>query len=107
MRTDITDPMTDADKADAAIFHAMRRRNPAVHDLKVDAEFFPALLSGEKTFELRCDDRGYRAGDYLVLHEWTKGHGYTGRELRKKVTYLLCGEPWLQPNYVAMALADA
>lgn len=77
-----------------------------VHDLRVWPDFFRSLLSGEKTFELRKDDRGFRAGDVLRLREWSKRDGYTGRELRKRVTYILSGWPALRPDYVAMGLAD-
>ena len=75
----------------------------AEHELKVWPEFWPALASGEKTFELRKDDRGFRAGDILWLREWSKAAGYTGREMRRRVTYLLGG--WgLERDYVCMAL---
>jgi uncharacterized protein YqfB (UPF0267 family) len=73
-----------------------------IHELKCWPEFFKPILTGEKTFELRDDDRGFRAGDILHLREWTKGDGYTGREIKVEVTYLLCGLPWLQAGYVAM-----
>ena len=74
------------------------------HELKVWSEFFGALLSGEKTFELRRDDRGFHAGDVLWLREWNeRTKEYTGRDLRRKVTYLLGG--WgLEKDYVCMAL---
>jgi hypothetical protein len=74
------------------------------HDLKVWPEFWSALESGDKTFELRFDDRGFCAGDILLLREWSKQTGYSGRELRKQVTYLLAGKPWLADNYVCMGL---
>lgn len=76
-----------------------------VHDLKVIADFFPPLLSGEQTFELRQDD-GFHAGDILVLREWdVRQKVYTGRKITKRITYLLSGVG-LAPNYVCMALAD-
>ncbi len=76
------------------------------HDLKCWPDFYAPLESGEKTFELRKDDRGFHAGDTLVLREWLPtAKEYTGREMRRTVTYLVCGLPWLQPGYVCMALA--
>ena len=39
------------------------------HILKVDSEFWPHLLSGEKPFEVRRDDRSYKVGDYLILRQ--------------------------------------
>jgi hypothetical protein len=75
------------------------------HELKTWPEFFTRLLSGEKTFELRKDDRGFQAGDTLWLREWSRSGGYTGRDLRATVTYLLGGEwPGLEPGYVVMSI---
>ena len=76
---------------------------PREHELKCAPQFFTPLLSGEKTCELRFDDRAFRAGDTLWLREWQPS-GYTGREIRAEVTYLLCGLPWLQPGYVCMSI---
>ena len=42
------------------------------HDLKVAAAYFDALESGEKSFEVRRDDRGFQRGDVLLLREWTE-----------------------------------
>ncbi|MDP2218500.1 MAG: ASCH/PUA domain-containing protein [Methanolobus sp.] len=77
------------------------------HELKILAEFFEPVRNGEKTFELRKDDRAFRVGDVLILREWDpRTKEYTGRELRKHVTYLL-GGIGLEPNYVCMAFGKA
>ena len=73
------------------------------HDLKIWPEFFQPLLSGEKPFELRKDDRGFRAGDTLLLKEWTQRGGYTGREVTAMVTYVLSGFG-LKDGWVVMAI---
>ncbi len=74
-----------------------------VHDLKVWPDFYKHLESGEKTFELRKDDRGFRAGHWLQLREWSKRDGYSGREMLREVTYLAAGN-WLAPDHVCMSL---
>lgn len=75
------------------------------HELKIWTEFFEPVSTGEKTFELRKDDRGFKAGDVLWLREWNKRDGYTGRSMKKRVTYLLGG--WgLEREYVCMALGN-
>lgn len=75
-----------------------------VHELKVWPEFFHRLWTGEKTFELRKDDRGFKAGDALWLREWEpKGQFYTGHWIRADVTYL-CSGMGLERDYVCMAL---
>jgi ribosomal protein S17 len=53
-------------------------------------EMFEKVLDGTKKFDLRLADFECKAGDTLVLQEWdSKSKKYTGRELRKKVTYVL------------------
>lgn len=76
-----------------------------VHDIKCWPEFFKYLWSGEKTFELRNDDRGYAAGDTLIQREWTKKNGYTGRWIKFDVPFVLSGT-WLAPNHVCMSLKE-
>ena len=63
------------------------------HDLKVWCGFFPALLDGSKSFEVREDDRGYQVGDKLRLREYSPGPDeYTGREVSRTVTYMMSGD---------------
>jgi hypothetical protein len=40
------------------------------HHLKCWPELFDAVKCGAKPFDVRKDDRGYAAGDTLVLHKW-------------------------------------
>ena len=62
------------------------------HELKSWPEFFEPVLSGKKTFELRKDDRRYAVGDVLWLREWEPNTAkYSGRDVRKRVTYVLQG----------------
>jgi len=37
------------------------------HFLKTWAEYFEAVKSGNKTFEVRVNDRDFKVGDILVL----------------------------------------
>jgi hypothetical protein len=63
-----------------------------VHDLKVLPEFFNAVFIGDKTFEVRRNDRGFKVGDVLNLREYELGgERYTGRALRMTVSYILEG----------------
>lgn len=71
-----------------------------VHDLKTDPEVFSAVLCGEKTYEIRYNDRNYQPGEILVLKE-TKHTGqamrqgspleYTGRQCAGVITHVLAG----------------
>ena len=55
---------------------------------KIHPEYFEAVASGKKKFELRLGDWTCHEGDTLVLKEWDpQTKEYTGRETRKTVTY--------------------
>ena len=56
---------------------------------KVWPEYFEAIITGKKTFELRLADWKCKAGDILILKEWNpKTQKYSGRKLEKKITYV-------------------
>jgi hypothetical protein len=76
------------------------------HHLKTWPEFFRAITSGDKTFELRKDDRGYRAGDVLHLQEYDRANDtLTGAEIWVRVPYLVAGPAFgLERDYVCMAI---
>ncbi len=70
------------------------------HELKTWPSFFEALYRGEKTFEVRKNDRDFAVGDVLYLREWDPGKEtprgleewcYSGRTLLFEVTYILHG----------------
>lgn len=62
------------------------------HYLKKWPEFFKAVASGFKGFEIRINDRKYEVGDILVLQEWdNKKEKYTGNEIEVTVTYIFSG----------------
>lgn len=53
-------------------------------------ELFEKVKNGQKNFDLRLADFECRAGDILVFREWDpKTERYTGKSLKKKVTYVL------------------
>lgn len=85
------------------------------HDLKTWPEFFEALLTGNKPFELRKNDRSFQVGDHLCLREWNpKTRSYSGREITKRVTYMLEQRPGagcaadfgLIPGYAILGIAS-
>lgn len=45
------------------------------------------------------------AADTLLIREWTKRHGYTGRWIRFDVPFVLSGT-WLARNHVCMSLKE-
>lgn len=61
-----------------------------VHNLKILPMYFEEVRLGNKTFELRKNDRPYNVGDTLILKEFD-GNNYTKRELTREITYILQG----------------
>ena len=60
-----------------------------LHELKITSEFFKAVKSGKKTFEIRLNDRNYKTGDILLLKEYiAENQTYTGDECKVEVTYV-------------------
>ena len=75
-----------------------------VHELKILPEYYKAIINGQKTFEIRFNDRDFRVGDTLLLKEWD-GKKYTGRIVERKVSYLLDDSSgYVLDGYVVMSL---
>ncbi len=86
----------------------------AEHVLKVWPEYFEAMASGKKTFEIRKNDRGFQCGDTLTLREYVPGSDeYTGFAVKRTVSYVLSGDDpmgfafGLRPGFVALALVGS
>lgn len=61
----------------------------AIIKKKTWPEYFEAILSGKKKYDLRLNDFDVSVGDVLVLEEWDpKIKEYTGRRIEKKITYV-------------------
>lgn len=80
-----------------------------MHDLKTWPEYFDAIISGAKLFEVRKDDRGFTVGDTLLLREWDPKHSwYTGRTVSRRVTYVLTGPAFgIEAGFVCMGIIEA
>ena len=76
------------------------------HNLKILTPYYEAVVAGNKTFELRKDDRPYRTGDTLILNEIGAGNEPTGRVIKKKVGCILrdCPEHGLFRGYCILSL---
>jgi len=73
------------------------------HDLKIAPQFYDAVISGKKKFELRKNDRGFSVGDLVKLKEWVNGK-YSGREAIYRIGYILSGYDGLDPDYVILSI---
>lgn len=43
------------------------------HDIKIERPYFEAVRDERKRFEIRYNDRGYNAGDYIILTPYENG----------------------------------
>lgn len=78
------------------------------HRLKCWPEYFQALESGDKKFELRKNDRPFGVGDKLILQEYNPNTGeYTGRCIDFTISYILRNAPefGLHPEYCILSLS--
>jgi ASC-1-like (ASCH) protein len=77
------------------------------HGLKTWPEHFQKVKSGEKTFEIRKNDRDFKVGDDIILFEFDPiAEQYTQSfELFKTVTHILHGPfPGLDDGYCIMSI---
>lgn len=64
------------------------------HALKSWPEYFKAIESGTKTFDLRKDDRPYVVGDTVLMQEFDPvENGYSGDEVILSISYILRDAP--------------
>jgi len=73
-----------------------------IHELKIESQYLNAIISREKTFEIRLNDRDYEVNDILNLKGCDNGV-YTGVGAVVEVTYAHEGLG-LQEGYIAMSI---
>jgi ASC-1-like (ASCH) protein len=56
------------------------------HELKSKSKYFEMVWSGNKRFEVRVNDRGYRVEDVVILKELMDDGNYTGRILVLRIS---------------------
>lgn len=93
-----------------SIFESTVDQDAIVHQVKLVNPFFEETWQGRKPFEIRCNDRDYKVGDWLYLREYfptfeDKPERY-GRWMLAKVTYLLshCRVDGLLFGWVCMTI---
>ena len=80
------------------------------HTLKIWEAQYHDVRSGDKSFELRKNDRGYQKGDTLVMEAYdsrqrTFFDHATHPPIHAEVTYVLSGGMFgLHDNYVCMSI---
>ena len=79
-----------------------------VHEVKIYESYADAVLSGDKTFEICFNDRGYQKGDRLKFtviddagYQRIFSHGLNDKEY--EITYVYSGFG-VKENYVALVI---
>ena len=85
-----------------------------IHELKTIDHYFEAVERGEKTFEVRRNDRAFQTGDIVRLvkvapDKWSNiRYVFDGDDkvtLERKITYILQGGQFgIEPTYCALGL---
>lgn len=73
-----------------------------IHELKILPEYFNAVLNGDKSFEIRLNDRNYQIEDEVLLKEYLPDNGFTGREVARTITYVT--DYAQRENYVVFSI---
>lgn len=77
----------------------------ATHNLKINPKFFYDVWVGEKSFEVRFNDRDFQVGDEIIFRTWENGE-YTGSVMYCTITYLLEGFKGLKKGYVVLGISN-
>ena len=73
-----------------------------IHELKILPEYFNAVVLGEKTFEIRKNDRPFHKGDLLALNEFNGQ--YTGNSCLVYVDYILDNPTYVKEDMIVMGI---
>ena len=76
-----------------------------IHELKIRPEYFAAVVSGRKTFEIRRFDRDFLPGDILALNEYdAEEQRYTGNSCLVYIDYMISDSAFCKEGYVVMGI---
>ena len=75
-----------------------------VHQLKCASNYFADVVSGNKTFEIRKNDRNFHIGDYVALNELANNGVETGRSALFHVHYILDDPAYCKEGYVILGI---
>ena len=78
------------------------------HKLRIKEEFANAIITGEKNFEIRKNDRGFQRGDlieFVVVDDKGVAHHHEIDEYLYKINYVMNGYG-LKNGYVVFGIED-
>lgn len=78
------------------------------HKIKIEEAYANAIIDGDKTFEIRYDDRGYQKGDLIEFNVIDNNAYEINHQLNDKtfvITYVLHG--WgLRPDWCVFSIKE-
>lgn len=86
-----------------------KKQSNVVHELKSENEYWEAVRSGQKSFEIRMNDRAFHVGDELILHraEPILLGGVPFKRLKGLISYVMPGGKFgLSAAYVILQLKE-
>ena len=75
----------------------------STHVLKILPKYFAQIRFGNKTFEIRRNDRNFKSGDVVELHEHLHDR-FTGEKLERVIGYICDYEQ--KVGYVVFSLLE-
>lgn len=81
----------------------MKRGIIMVHAVKILPEYFNKIIDDKKSYEIRKNDRNYKAGDCLALNEYDDGE-YTGLFTLAEIVSVDTYSQYLDEDYVVLQL---
>ena len=71
-----------------------------IHTLKTVQPYYGRVLSGQKTFDLRLNDRDFQTGDKALLVEYdSENNTFSGKQSEVEITYVLREFKGIEKNY--------
>ncbi|OCG56983.1 DUF3850 domain-containing protein [Gilliamella sp. Nev3-1] len=74
------------------------------HELKIKSEYFMDVVKDIKKAEIRYNDRNYKVGDILKLHEIDELGNRTGNQCSVIVSHILDDAEYLRDGYVMLSI---
>lgn len=74
------------------------------HELKIKSKYFMDVVKGIKKAEIRYNDRNYKVGDILKLHEIDEHGNRTGNQCGVIVSHILDDAEYLRDGYVMLSI---
>jgi len=75
-----------------------------IHELKIYPPYRKEIAEGNKPYEIRYDDRGFKEGDYLHLRGYD--NGYVPGDQLVRIKRILRDLPGTQEGYVVLTIEN-